>query len=505
MVGALAVWSMVPLAVLLLGDHDGVFNGSDGLQVSDHLYYLGLIRESGEHVLVSNRFDVVADPRLFLHPMVALSGLAWQLGASVQLAYLLWKPVAVLLLGAGFAAYVRRMFGGDRAAGLAALALALFFLTPATYLAEWLGADAVLRFGTMVVGLESYPAAYPWGGYSGTIGVALVPIALLGIERMLSPSARGPGRSTRWYAAWAGAAGMLSSWLHPWQGLTLLGIMAGLVAWDRFDRRCLQLAIPAALTALPLGYFFILSKTDSSWADVTQPNDFAHWGAWLVLGLAPAMLAVPGAPGRDLDAQERIVRLWPVVALLLYAVLQSSWFYHALGGLTLPLAVLAVRGWQRFSLPRAAAVAVVVALIVPGLVFSVQELRKTRAEHFLAKSERRALEYIDRSPRDGPVLGRIELGQTVPAFTGRQTYVGYYTWTPDNDARIAEAAALLTGQLSPSASLALLQRSRAAFVLADCRDREDLGAALGPLLLKTRRLGCATVYEVGRVPAASTD
>src|SRR3954454_11804892 len=103
---ALVVGSLVPF-VLLLGGGD-VFNGSDGIQVQDHMQYLSFIRESGEHLLISNRFDVAHDPRVFLHPVEAISGVAWRLGASLQLAFLMWKPAAVLVLFAGFAAYVRR-------------------------------------------------------------------------------------------------------------------------------------------------------------------------------------------------------------------------------------------------------------------------------------------------------------------------------------------------------------------------------------------------------------
>ena len=496
MLAALALWSLVPLVVLLLDSGGRVFNGSDGLQVSDHLQYLSLIRDAGENILVSNRFDVVEDPHLFLHPMLALSGLAWKLGASIQLSYLLWKPVAVLVLWAGFAAYVRRLFGADRAGGLAALGLALFFLTPATYAAEWLGGSPELRFGTAVVGLETYAADYPWGGYTGTVSIALVPLFLLGIERVLDPARRAPGRSVSWYAICTGLAGMLASWLHPWQGIILLVIVAGLVVWERFDRRHLNLVGPAALTALPLAYLFVLSHTDSSWAFVSQTNDYPHFGNWLALGFAPAVLALPALFGGPLDVQERLLRLWPAAALVVYLALQSSWFYHAFAGLSLPLAVLAVRTWSRSGLPRWAAIAAVTVLIAPGLVFSVLELRETRDDHFLAPDERRALGFLDESSREGPVLARLDLGQAVPAFTGRNTYVGHYTWTPDYDARVGQAAELLAGRLPPPEARALVRQSKAAFVLGDCDDRAPLQRTLGPLLVGVRRIGCATVYEV---------
>src|SRR3712207_1902793 len=112
LLAALALWSLVPLAVVAIpelggpsGAARGRFNGTDGLQVGDHLQYLAWVRDAGEHLLFSNRFDTVSDPHLFLHPMFAPSGLLWQLGVPLQLAMLAWKPVGVFVLFAGYAAF----------------------------------------------------------------------------------------------------------------------------------------------------------------------------------------------------------------------------------------------------------------------------------------------------------------------------------------------------------------------------------------------------------------
>lgn len=495
LLGLFCLWSVVPVAVLSGGGD--VFNGSDGLQVDDHMQYLAFIRDSGEHVLLSNLFDVVPDPHLFLHPVYAISGLLWAAGASVQLAFLVWKPLTVALLAVGFLAYVSRFLGHRPMAALAALAIALFYFSPAAALAEWLGASAHLRFGTLVVALEPYVASYPWSGFSGGLSVACMPLFLLAIERVLVPERRSPGHSARRYVAAAGAAGLFASWLHPWQGIVLLVTVGALVAWDRFDRRWLAAVLPIGLTAAPLIYFFVLTRTASSWATVSQVNDFEHAGLWLALGLAPALLALPGVPGRDLDLQERVLRIWPLAAFLVYAALQQSWFYHAIAGLTLPLGILAVQGFDRLRLPRAVAVAAVAALTLPGLVFTVLELRESREEHFLARGERRALAYLDRSPRPGAVLARQSpLGIAVPGFSGRKTYVGHYYWTPDYYGRVERAEQLISGNLDPAATGALLRESRASFVASDCSGGPDLEATLEPWLVGRRSFGCATIFEV---------
>jgi hypothetical protein len=492
---AFALWTLAPLFTLL--GRGGAFNGGYGVDVPDLMQYMAFIRDSGQHLLISNRFDVVADRHLFLDPVFAFSGLAWRLGASIQLALLLWVPIAAVAVAAGFTAYVRRLLGNDRTAVAVALALAFFYLTPAIALAEWLHWSPALRFGTQVVGLEMFAGAYAWGG-GPALAIALMPLCLLAVERLLEPSRRTPGRSGAWYAGWASAAGMLAMWLHPWQGITLLVILLGLVAWGRFDRRYVSLALPAAFTVAPLGYFFALSHTHSSWMAASHVNSYAHFGSWLALGLAPVVLALPGFRGRELDLQERMLRIWPVAAFAVYLALDRTWFYHAFAALSLPLAVLAVKGWRNVRLPRALAVSAVLALTVPGMVWVVQQLVKTRGEHFFAPGEARALAFLDGAKRSGPVLApAVPLGQAVPAFAGRQTYVGHYYWTPDFAARSSFVDALFDGRLPRSQAVELVRASNAAFLASDCAPaRVDLRPLLGAVIMRMWRFGCATVYEV---------
>jgi hypothetical protein len=493
---AVGLWALVPFIALIGGS--GVFNGSDGLGPQDHMQYLSFIRDAGEHFLISNRFDVTPDRHLFLDPVFAISGLVWKLGASIQLAFLLWLPVAVTVLFAGFAAYARRLLAPDRAAVVIALILAFFYVAPAMPLAEWLHGSTNLRFGTQVVGLEMFAGSYPWGGFPAAISIGLMPLFLLGVERVLEPSARAPGRSQRWYVIWSGLAGMLVSWLHPWQGITLLAIVAGLVLWARLGRRAPSLVVPVALTAAPLGYFYLLSHTHSSWQIVSHPNSFSHVGWWFVLGMLPLLLVLPGFRGRDLDLQERALRLWPVAAFAIYFAMDRTWFYHSFAALSLPLGILAVKGWRERHVPRPVLAAVVLAVTVPGMVYAVQQLAKSRPDHFFTPGEASALAFLNSSPRPGAVLApATPLGQAVPAFAGRQTYVGHYYWTPDYSHRMPRVDALFDGRLSAPQAIELVRASGAAFLASDCRrGRVNLEPLLATAIVRTRRFGCATVYEL---------
>jgi hypothetical protein len=302
----LAVWSLLPLAILFVhgsgsalsvGAGGRFFTGADFPDVPDQLQYLAWIRDAGNHILISNRFDLRSDPHLFLHPAFLLSGLAWKLGASLQLAYLAWRPIWVVLLLLGFAAYVRRLVEPGAGARGAALVLALFMLTITTTLFDGLGLGGTsLRFGVAVMGLEVFPGDYVLG--PGAAAVALMPLFLLGLECIVDPSRRRSERSTASYVALTSIAGLAVSWFHPWQGLTLLVLVFAVTIWARLWGRVRVLAIPVLATLAPLVYYEVLSRTHSAWRTVSASNNFPHFGDWFFLAMIP--LLVLAAPFVDL-------------------------------------------------------------------------------------------------------------------------------------------------------------------------------------------------------------
>jgi hypothetical protein len=496
-------WALLPAAILFVGVGDGLalgsggraFLGPDQINVPDQLQYLAWIRDAGDHVLFSNRFDLAPDPHLFLHPLWALSGLAWKLGASLQLSFLVWRPIAVATILIGFVAYARRLIPQDGWGRSAALVLALFSFPPAAALWEWLDLGERLTLQTTIMGIELFP-----GGWTA-IGIVagLMPLFLLAVERVADPSRRPAGRSAAPYAAGAAVAGALVSWIHPWQGLTLLGIVAGAVAWSRRWELTRALAVPVAGLLAPYPYYWLLSHSESAWHTAAQPQGYPHWGWWLALTmLPPLLLAAPGLPGRGLDLQERMLRLWPLAAALVYFGLDRSWFYHAVMGLSLPLAILAVRGLRRVAVPRAAIAAAVALLTVPGCAYFVQLFREEAAAHFVERGEMSALRHLDRREGPGGVLAREPLATAVPGFSGRKTWTGHPTWTPDWATRRARAQALFDGTLPADRAGALVEEAGARWLLVDCRARGDLPRLLGGRVASTRRFGCASVIELRR-------
>src|SRR2546421_8327457 len=120
--GVLGVLALSSLALLVpLATRGRPLSGSDGFFPADQLQYFAWIREAAHHGLIGNMFDLAPQHRVFFHPGYFLSGvLAAATGISYPLAYLLWKPVAVVVMFWGALLYVRRLLpaGAQRRGGV---------------------------------------------------------------------------------------------------------------------------------------------------------------------------------------------------------------------------------------------------------------------------------------------------------------------------------------------------------------------------------------------------
>jgi hypothetical protein len=504
--GLLTAVAFAPLAVLLVRAvvEDSTWTGADSRNPADQLQYLAWVRDSREHGLASNRFGFLGGGHVFLHPMFFLSGLLFKLGVDPRLALVLWKPVAVVVVFTGFLAYVRRVEERPWPRRVALL-LGLFAFTPAAAVVRPLDIGGAKGTGDIGhLGAELFAAGRLWGYLPASIAIGLMPLFLLGVERVLDPSRRAPGRGRGWYVAWTAAAGLAATWLHPWQGEILLAIVAGLVAWGGLDRRFLALAPVAAATALPLAYYFLLGESEPAWelARERSGDISGYVPAVVVLGLAPlAAFALVGAASPARDDQERMLRLWPLAAVLVYLVSPSS-AYHAFNGLALPLAVLSVRGWLRVGLGRTLAIAACAVFLLPAAIHGARVLRDEPADppHLLEAGEGDALAALEDSDRPGGVLAAYRLGATVPGLTDRSSWLGHPSWTPDWEARNTTMIRLFNGQLTQSEVRSLVADTGAAYVLGDCYTGNDINEELGSLVTSSRRLGCATLYELARSP-----
>lgn len=501
-VAALSLWTLGFDLIHAL-ERGMVWTGTEAVYQEDGMQSMMWIQGILHHGASPDLYVLGRTPADYFEPLLGISAIVVWLGAAPYVALLLWKPVALLAIFYAVRAYVHRLLPGRRAR-LAALALALLF--------AWWG----------VIG-DGWIVWWTWGYPFALLGLACALGALMTYARDRRAGRIGPLPAL---------LGLMASWLHPWQGETLILILLGSEAAMLLGRQAVpvrRLLLTLAATAAPLAYFLALVHFDGVWQREREAAlssyPFSHvLGAFAPLALG-ALLGYRIRPRSFLAVS---LRVWPLAALAVYGV--SEWGgsgpTHALLGLTIPLAVLSVQGvsslpWRRLTAParpappravarpaprRAAArlaplaiVAIVGLLTVPGTVEMIQyadwhvEPRRGNA-NYITHGESAALGFLAHDPRSGGVLTRFYLGVVVPARTGRRTYVGNCYWSEPNCAgRSRKAERLLKGKMSPAAARAFVLGSGARFVLGDCRSR-DLTGALAPIAVEVRRFSCATVY-----------
>jgi hypothetical protein len=468
------------------------------------MQYLTWIRDASHHIAVGNLYDLAPGPRSFVHPGVLISGLLHAAGLGVAAAYLAWKPFAVVTLFAGALALARR-FLARRDDRRLAIVLALFFASPLAALVSWagIGPDRV-KFDVDFVTGELWPGTYLWGYLFTALAVGLLALGLLAYER----GRAGGGR--RWLAL-AAACGLFSGWMQPWQGATFIAVIGvtELLCLRREPRMLAaarDLAGPVAAALAPLVYYLVLSRTDDSWELAAAVNDFPRWAWWVTLiGLAP--LALPAAFAYRLPAPDfgaLALRVWPVVGLVIFYQPAGTFPFHAFQGLSFPLSVLAVLALREWlgerRVPVAGAIVVVLTFCVLGTVYRANELREAvnygLQPFFLEPDERDALRDLESRPEPGGVLTPVYSGIVLPAYTGRESYIGAGSWTPNADRRREDAEDLFGGRMSTSEARALVRRSGARFLYSDCHGRADIERIVRQFTYPPRRFGCAAVYTV---------
>ena len=498
---ALSMW-VVALDLWQVVIHGRVWTGTDGFYIVDQMQYLAWIQSASHHLLSSNLFVLRPTPSDYFQPAVAISGVVAALGVAPWLSLLLWKPVAVVGIFLAMRAFVHRSLDG-RFARNAALTLGLLF------------ASFSIIYGSFGIVGDLMPDWLSWGYPFGLMALALIIVALLKYDR-----ARGAGR----LVLMPGLLGAVASTLHPWQGELMVLILGGaeLIRWRDLwlDRRTLTLPlVTIGLTALPLLYYLVLGHVDLSWGYARQASKHEFPFAAIALGAAPlAIVALLGYRRPARNFLDLMTRLWPLAAIVIYflsATALSATPLHAFDGITLPLAVLAVRGVREAGgarLPRARLIGgIVIALgTIPVNAYALIIAHTyagptTDNANFITRDERDALAYLDRDRDQGGVLTQFYLGEAVPARTGRHTFVGDCLWSePQCMPRSLSADALFAGTLSPSAAQSFVRRTGARFVLFSCAKHADLEVELAPLIASVRHFGCAEVYDLGP-PGAAED
>jgi hypothetical protein len=535
---ALVIWGLFPVVLLLahaahlharFTGADGLI-GADGVLGADQLQYLAWARDAGHHFLASDLFSLEPSGHVYLEPLFTITGGLSRLGLSLPLAYLVWKPIAAVVLLLAAVAWARRFFGDQLGARFAAVTLAVFLYAPLTALFSWTGlGSGSFRFSLYLLGYELLGANKLWGYVPSALGLALVPVALLAVERALDPylgtdpvrRASGPaspgvsraspprvGEVQRRPLIVAALAAALASCLHPWQGVTLVVIFAGLAVWRRF-RHAVALAVPAIGAALPLGYYYWLSHSDPAWRLAAKYEVISRLPPLVLLaGFGPlALIAVLGLRRPGEVVIEQALLLWIAACFVTYFA-NDAFAPHALQGLSFPFAVLAVRGGQRLRVPAAVGAVVVALLTIPGLAYDARKFVRTArssqiVQYYLPRADARALDWVAAHAPAGGMLAPTPFAVVVPSQTGRAVWVGHGYWSRDYPARAKLVDALFRGRMRPAPARAFVRQTGAVLLIADCKQHGNLARLLKPLIASELHFGCARVYLLRRGRSAS--
>jgi hypothetical protein len=317
------------------------------------------------------------------------------------------------------------------------------------------------------------------------------------------------------------------------------------------ERPAWPLVAVIAAIALPAAYYLALGHFDPAWELAGKSNaagaqaewKWPWWAMVLTVGplAAPALLAYrpkvlratdgratsqPSTPSWQASSnpptpswqassnpptpswQAIAVRVWPLAALVVYLAPIGTFPYHAFQGLAVPLGILAVQGvvsvWPH---PKPLVVAAALAVMtVPGFIHKVQvsanSIHTAGDPFFVFPDEVRALKSLESDRRPGGVLGASYAGYMIPYRTGRESYTGPFSWTPNWTKRVLLANGLFAGTLRGAAARSFVRSTNARFLFEDCRPGlVNLEPELRPLLARVQRFGCATVYELKFRPA----
>jgi hypothetical protein len=443
----------------------------------DQLRYLAWIRDAGLHGLIADPFHAGAS-HLYLQPLFLISGLLWRAGLSVQLAYLLWTPVALGTLIWGYLSFTSRFLRGRECA--AALALALLFLSPLVPLFDYGGiVNANGAYRSVVA--AGHGAAYwqAWGFLPTVLALGLMPVFVLGV---LETDATRPALIR------TALAGLVVAWLHPWGGLELVVIAVGLLVIRPRGSASARPALAGAAAASPLIYYAALAVVGPAWS-LSDLRGGTTGPAWpLLVGYLPLVLVALPALLRPVEKSGRVLLLWLGAVVVTYFAFWGS-RYAALEGVSLPLSVLAVKGWRELRLARAWSWVAVLLAIVPGAFYSAHTFRDLFYSHdlpfALSGGEQRAVDSL--GGETGNVLSTRYLAEALPGLGGLL------------DGQVRPATELLfAGRLAPAATIRVVREDRVTSVVSDCLPgRADLSRVLAPLGFVTTRYGCARVYRRG--------
>lgn len=367
---------------------------------------------------------------------------------------------------------------------------------------------------------ETYPFLSGYATPHFALGLALL-LALLTLPEGGPSGTALFSRTWRQQALGAGLralpAALLLAVLSPFGAVIAGVVLAGLLAWNWFERRseALHPALVGRLAGIALGggpllvYYLWLTRSDPVLAGWNAQNLTPSPPLWdLLLSLSPALvLAVFAIPlvRRPCHSSLRLLLVWAGLGLLL---LYLPWGLQRrfLMGLYVPLAALAGVGLASLGerSPRLRVLPLVVFLLaVPSNLLVLLAGSHGAQTHdpllYLTRGEAGALEWIRaNTPEEALVLAAPQTGLFIPAHTGRRVLYGHPFETVPAEAEQAQVEAFFAGEALPAGETpqAWLERRGVGYIFSGPREAQAGGIPEGIELSLAYESGDTQVYAL---------
>jgi hypothetical protein len=460
-----ALLTVVPYALAYLTTPPGHHFMGFFFEADDATTYLAKMRSGAEGSwLWDNRYISIPSPPVLVYLFYTSWGqLAGLLHLPILLTYHLARVMGGFLLAAVVCLFATEV-GLSRGARRLATTLA-FFGSGFGFLAQLLGDPRVgpLQIEALDLHLPELSGFYSTMAMPHFVWAAAALLAgmLLTLRAVNKPGWRAP--------LLAGVAWNALAVIHPqmllvaaaavaaW--LALRGTAGAFPGWAALGRVAVGFALVAPLLAQEawiLVHDPMVHRWSQEWAKPAP--DPVSLALALGLPLVLALVALPTAWRRRARAEGLLLCWLAAGILLVYLPSPLHVQRRLLGGLYLPIAVLAaltLAAWQSRGRRAARQVrwAVVAACFSSLLVLFIafRFALGSFPETYQTDDTVAAFHWLEQAPRGG-VLASPGTGLLIPAWTGQRTYVGHYSETLDYFAKAKRAGAILDAR-TPAADV----------------------------------------------------
>jgi len=509
----------IPYAYGYFSRPDGhTYSGIDFLTPGDTNTYLSMIEQVKQgHWSFVNLYTSEEHPRVYVHLLWLLIGL---MAKIFSLSPLVAFHVARILLIFAFVYVIVRilhyLFGGDNRKIILALLLICFASGVGIFVDGFLhNPPESIQHPVDTWVPEAIPFLSMMHSPHYIASTALLLFSLYWIMRAFLE------RRYR-FATYAGMCAALLIATHPFYVPTLYAV-AGVWALYVFVKNMRQnyqvgilYLIYFAISAPVMVYFLWLNNISIVFHQWSAANDLASPSPWMyVFGFGLVIpFAIYGAYRSWLDTKLRFVIYWVLVNIVLLYT-PFTFQRRLVEGLFVPLAILATVGiYQIYMTIRkrswrvAVAYIMVLAVFLPlgniqlisqDLFFYSDPNNRYYYYYYPPTGEIEAFEWLKNNTDESAiVLSSSEVGNFLPAYSGRRVFVGHNPQSIYFGLKVSLAERFFGSETSEDAKKAFLDEWNISYVVYADRDKQYRGFVEpeGAYLEKVFSTNAATVYRV---------